>query len=389
MPVNMEQIEVQKRTAAAWQSVQRGNAQEAIAELEPLIAANDPATPWMIVARACNMAGDKVGEEQALDRQLAHVPRHLLALLRKGEIKRDAGDDRGATAFFQTALNIAAHEADIPAAIQPLLDQARRHNEAAQAKFSQHLENVLEHSGASAAGRVGEAVDLLLGRKQLYQQQPNSFYFPGLPQRQFFEREEFEWLPSLEAAIHDMQAELRTVLAATEVFEPYVASSGDRPRPANPLLDDPRWSARYFWKNGEIVADNAAQCPATMAALKHAPMPVIAQRSPMALWSMLQPGTHIQPHHGLLNTRLICHIPLIAPPDCALRVGNETRNWEEGKTLIFDDSFEHEAWNRSDSTRVVLLFEIWRPEITLAEREALVTIFETINSYQGMAQDTG
>jgi aspartyl/asparaginyl beta-hydroxylase (cupin superfamily) len=118
-------------------------------------------------------------------------------------------------------------------------------------------------------------------------------------------------------------------------------------------------------------------------------MPLIDQRSPIALWSLLKPGTHIQPHHGLLNTRLICHIPLIVPHNCAIRVGNETRSWREGEALIFDDSFEHEAWNKSNETRVILLFEIWRPEISPDERAALTTIFETINDYHGAPEDAG
>ena len=118
-------------------------------------------------------------------------------------------------------------------------------------------------------------------------------------------------------------------------------------------------------------------------------MPLIDERSPVALWSLLKPGTHIQPHHGMLNTRLICHIPLIVPKDCAIRVGNETRAWREGEALIFDDSFEHEAWNKSGDTRVILLFERWRPEISLEERAALTKIFETINDYQGVPEDAG
>jgi len=83
----------------------------------------------------------------------------------------------------------------------------------------------------------------------------------------------------------------------------------------------------------------------------------------------------------MLNTRLICHVPLIAPPGCTLRVGSETREWQEGKALIFDDSFEHEAWNRGTSTRIVLLFEIWRPEIGESERAELVTLFEAIDLF--------
>ena len=385
----MEQSEVQKRTAAAWAAVQRGDAAGALGELEGMIASADPATPWMIVARARSMIGDAAGEEDALQQQLATEPRHLLALLRMGDIKRSAGDDRAAGSFYQVALSAAAQEPQLPPALLPLLEQAQHHVQTAQAKFTGHLEAALDRSASGATGRVGNAIDLLLGRKQLYLQEPNSFYFPGLPQRQFFEREEFDWLAALEADVPAMQAELYAALAESDSFEPYVLANRERPRPTNKLIDDPSWGARYFWREGEQVSAQAECCPATMAALAKAPMPVIAKRSPIALWSMLKPGTHIEPHHGLLNTRLICHVPLIAPENCALRVGNETRVWEVGKTLIFDDSFEHEAWNRSSTTRVVLLFEIWRPEITLDEREALTAIFETINSYEGAPQDAG
>jgi aspartyl/asparaginyl beta-hydroxylase (cupin superfamily) len=126
-----------------------------------------------------------------------------------------------------------------------------------------------------------------------------------------------------------------------------------------------------------------------MAALEQAPIPIIAGRSPMAIFSLLKPGTHIRPHHGMLNTRLICHLPLIAPEGCALRVGAETRAWRAGEMLIFDDSFEHEAWNRGTETRIVLLFEVWRSELTADERAALTDIFEAIDTYQGAAIDTG
>src|SRR3546814_6464409 len=76
----------------------------------------------------------------------------------------------------------------------------------------------------------------------------------------------------------------------------------------------------------------AALCPAALAALELAPQPVIPGRAPIALFSRLTPGTHIQPHHGMLNTRLICHLPLIVPDGCALRVGAETRGRSEEHT---------------------------------------------------------
>ncbi len=381
-------MDAQKQTTAAWAAIQRKDASGAIAELDGLIATDDPATPWIIIAQAKSMLGDTAGEEEALHRQLENEPRNILALLRVGDLKRGSGDDRAALSFYQYALQAAGQDSALAPQLRPLLEQARGHVAATQAKFTGHLEEALGRTGI-AGGRVGAAVDMLLGRKQLYLQQPSSFYFPGLPQRQFFERDEFAWVSDLEAAFPAMQAELIAALSENDTFDPYVVATSHRPRPTNALINNASWGARYFWKNGEKVSAQAEQCPATIAALSHAPMPIIRERSPMALWSMLKPGTHIEPHHGLLNTRLICHLPLIVPSDCALRVGNEVRVWEEGKLLIFDDSFEHEAWNRSLNTRVVLLFEIWRPEITPTEQEALTTIFETISSYQGVAEDAG
>lgn len=345
--------------------------------------------PWLLLAQSCNLLGDTPAEEAALQRQLEIEPRNLSALILSGELKARSGDDRAANSFFQAALNQAAATPNVPAALHPMLHRARDFVGQVQVKFEQHLMEGLKQAGLSRVGRVGAAVDILLGRKQLYLQQPSSFYFPGLPQRQFYERHEFPWLAEIENAVPEMQAELRAVLADGGDFAPYVEANGDRPRAANPLINDPKWGAFYFWRNGEIVPENAARCPVTITALENAPMPHIDQRSPIALWSLLQPDTHIQPHHGLLNTRLICHVPLIIPSDCAIRVGNETRTWREGEALIFDDSFEHEAWNRSGESRVILLFEIWRPEISLEERAALTAIFETINDYHGAPDDAG
>ena len=154
-----------------------------------------------------------------------------------------------------------------------------------------------------------------------------------------------------------------------------------RPAPNNPLRDDPAWGAAYFWRDGAPVADMAAACPATMAALELAPMPRIPGRAPTALWSRLLPGAHIVPHHGLLNTRLICHIPIRTVPGCTLRVGGETRSWDAGVPLVFDDSIEHEARNQGNEARVVLLFEVWRPEINEEDREAIGRLFQAIDSF--------
>jgi len=106
-------------------------------------------------------------------------------------------------------------------------------------------------------------------------------------------------------------------------------------------------------------------------------------RSPSILYSLLRPGARIPPHTGEVNTRLICHLPLVVPDQCSFRVGNDTRVTVEGRAWVFDDTIEHEAWNGSDRTRVILLFEIWRPELTAAERALVSSMFEAIDAYGG------
>jgi aspartyl/asparaginyl beta-hydroxylase (cupin superfamily) len=149
------------------------------------------------------------------------------------------------------------------------------------------------------------------------------------------------------------------------------------------MLNNPAWSAFYLWKDGEIVAEHAARCPKTMRALAGAPLTRVKGRSPAVLFSLLRPGTHIPPHNGFVNTRLICHLPLIVPERCRLRVGNETRSPVEGKAWLFDDTIEHEAWNDSAETRVILLFEIWRPELSAEERKLVSAMFEAIDQHSG------
>ena len=109
---------------------------------------------------------------------------------------------------------------------------------------------------------------------------------------------------------------------------------------------------------------------------------MVAGRTPSALFSKLAPGADIAPHHGVINTRLICHLPLIVPQDCgSLRVGNYAREWREGEALIFDDSIEHEAWNDSPLPRVVLLFDLWRPELDEEERRWVTETLLAADAY--------
>lgn len=366
---------------AAIGALRQGQAASAKAALDQM---RDP--PPMLLAQTCNRLGDRIGEAAALQRILDTDIRNLPAMLAMGNNLLARGDERAATSWFRAALAQAA-ATGAPPQMQPLLAHAQDAIAQSSRRFEDHLMAAI--ADLPTLPRIAQATELLLGKSQLFLQQPSMFYFPGLPQRAFYERTEFAWADAVEALTPRIVDELAAVRAGAPDFVPYVETAANRPAPNNPLRDNPSWGALYFWRSGAPVQDNADRCPAVMEALAHAPMPLIEGRSPVALWSLLKPGTHIQPHHGLLNTRLICHLPLIVPDDCALRVGAETRIWRPGQLTIFDDSVEHEAWNRSADTRVVLIFEIWRPEIGAEEREALSLLFRAIDSLGPAQVDTG
>lgn len=348
----------------------------------------------LLLAQACMLAGDGAAAHRALDQVLAAEPTNLYALILRGDLYRDANDPRAAVSWYQAALAQAPRAGTLP---PDLIDALRRAEGAvtqAGATFQAALDEALSDAGLGApapGSRLAEAMDILAGRAEVHLQQPTNFYYPGLAPRPFFDREQFDWVVGLEARSDAIRKELEAILADDAALSPYVKAEANRPAKRHSLLDDPAWSAFHLYGDGEPLAEHAARCPETMAALADLPMPQIAGRSPTAMFSVLRAGTHIPPHHGMLNTRLICHLPLIVPRDCRLRVGNVTQTVEPGRMMIFDDSIQHEAWNDSDQTRVVLLFEIWRPDLDQVEREALTRLFEAIGRFTpgGTADQAG
>jgi aspartyl/asparaginyl beta-hydroxylase (cupin superfamily) len=118
------------------------------------------------------------------------------------------------------------------------------------------------------------------------------------------------------------------------------------------------WNVYGLIAFGRRIERALMSCPRTAALLAHVPGLTTAG------FSRLAPGTRIKPHVGWVETVYRLHMGLVVPPDCGLRVGAETRRWREGECLIFDDTVEHEAWNRSSETRVVLLLDFLRPGVT-------------------------
>jgi aspartyl/asparaginyl beta-hydroxylase (cupin superfamily) len=114
------------------------------------------------------------------------------------------------------------------------------------------------------------------------------------------------------------------------------------------------------------------------------PLCDIPNYAPGAFFSVLKPRTHLPPHTGTTNTRSIVHLPLVVPEGCRFRVGADVRAWEKGKAWVFDDTIEHEAWNDSDQVRIILIFDIWNPLLTAAERDLVRALTIGIGRYYGV-----
>jgi aspartate beta-hydroxylase len=353
--------------------------------LESWLATNDgSASHFLALAVACRMTGDDRRGEAVLDKVLAMDPRNVNALIMKGDLLAARNDLPAAAGFYSYIIRLAVQTTDNPE-MQRMADHARKSLDKVNAVLYGHLDSHLQKSGYEADKapvRFRHALDLLTGRKQVYQPRPRAFYYPELPPRQFFGRDEFGWLAALEAATPDIAEELVEAMTQQQDFVPYL--QGDARvagNDANKVSANQGWKAFFLWKDGKPVEEHIRRCPRTMAALQDVPLFTVPERGPNILFSVLHPGAKIAPHTGFINTRLICHLPLLVPPDCGFRVGNDTRPWVPGKAFLFDDTIEHEAWNNSDQTRVVLLFDIWRPELTEQERHLITSLLEGVDSY--------
>jgi aspartyl/asparaginyl beta-hydroxylase (cupin superfamily) len=385
---------------AAWRDGTRalrdGRAEVALGHLHRIVdAGRGDAAVWTAIAVAHRITGERAALRTALGQVLARDPRDLRALVMSGDLFAAEGDSRAADAHYAAAVRIAEtappSDPGLRAEVARAADLSRRQ----AGEYADHLQRAMaaQDIDRPAARRVRQALDLLTGRQALYLQQPRHFYFPELPQIAWADRAAFPWLDRVEAATDAIRSDLTRLLeedaaAPASAFSPYLQQEANRPifAASSGLMGDPAWSAFYLWKGGVPQAENLARCPSVAEALADAPLCAIPGRTPSVLFSLLRPGTHIRPHHGFTNARFICHLPLIVPDDCAMRVGAETRPWIPGQACVFDDSIEHEAWNRNpDRLRVVMIFDVWRPELSATERELVSTLLQAVDSYGAAA----
>mgnify|MGYP001216781997 FL=1 len=196
---------------------------------------------------------------------------------------------------------------------------------------------------------------------------------PGLRASNFWDPDQFEWINKLRCAFPKIREEVLALRSSSiqkeSGFQPYRAPSstkkdkqGSGTTRGTAAHDSGEWNIYYLYLHNIDFSANRERVPETVKLLKSIP-----RFYDHAMFSNLASTTHVTKHHGPTNKKLRIHLPLYVPEEknsCRLRVGDETRASAEGRVVVFDDSFEHEAWNDSKKSRVVLIFDIWHPDLS-------------------------
>lgn len=391
--------DVEALNIVAIGALRNGQQRRALELLERARQVNpaDPITHHHL-ARAHEAAGDGAAALAQYEQALRLRPQFYVARLHFAQALERGGQAQRALVNYARALKDAQSQgrwlnsqSTPPGLLPPVEHAVRTVRGGTRALYSSLFEPMAQRFGRDALTRVERSLRIYLredaGVSPDPRQQPTFLYFPDLPPTPYFDRSLFEWIEGFEAQTAAIRAELERLLPSEQGRERVFTSEELERQNLRGEDQPPSWNGYYFHRHGERRDDNCASCPTTAAALEELPLARVRAHAPEVLFSVFTPGTHLLPHRGVTNTRSVGHLPLIVPPQCALRVGGEQHDWVEGRVVVFDDTYEHEAWNRSDRTRVVLIFDLWNPHLTAAEREAVATLVAAIGDFDADARE--
>ena len=372
------------------QAMAAGNMKGAQAMLQDAIARDrSDIRLWLNLAIVRRQLQEYEGAFEALREALRLDNRNFVALLMQASLLDRLGRAQEAAVAYGIALVQAPPDAELDPPTRQAVARARE----LSVQHAAELGRFVRQRTAPASDRLSAAerrrleafIDTTLRVRRRYRQEPMEYAYPGLPDIEFYEREEFPWLPEFEAATPAIGRELARILVEDEKgFAPYIQYDEHLPLDQwRELNKSPRWSAFHFYDKGRELPDRIARAPETMAAVRRLPQAVVELRSPTAMFSVLQPRTRIPPHTGIANFRLVVHLPLVVPAGCGFRVGGEQREWRMGEAWVFDDTIEHEAWNDGDQVRIILICDVWSPRLSPAEREAIRSVIAATDAFRG------
>lgn len=197
---------------------------------------------------------------------------------------------------------------------------------------------------------------------------------PGISQRAWHDPPAYPEIALIASALEERHADIKAEFESS--WEAHAAEFGNY---QHYLVQKDDWKALYLFRKGALVQASASLVPITFEIVDHHAVQT-RELCPLleSHFSTLLPGAKIPPHCDLWNFTINLHFAVDVPRGCAIKVAGEERTWEEGKCLLFDYSFVHEAWNLGDRPRTCLLLDLWHPEVTQPERQALTVLITEV-----------
>lgn len=359
-------------------AVRRGDLAEAARLLELALAEHDAFSSWFKLAGVRKALRQPRRALDAIHGALVHAPLDFVALSVRAGLLETVDPARAGEAWAEALAQRPEGELPPGMAGAVAAGEALRDGWLAdrEVKFAAAMVDAEVAASDDEAWKLRRFRSNALRTTRVWHSAPTHFHYPGLVEREYHPRHRFPWLSEIEAATDIIREEMRAAIASSRAslvsylqYQEHEALAQWRD-----LNRNPDWTALHLIQMGEVIADNAALCPRTMDLLSRLPQPAIPGASPNAMFSLLAPRTAIPPHVGVNNTRLVCHLPLVVPEGCWFRVGGETRLWQEGEAFVFDDTVEHEASNPSDQLRVVMIFDVWHPDLSPVEQTGIAAL---------------
>jgi len=211
------------------------------------------------------------------------------------------------------------------------------------------MENVMTSLGKKRKKLVKD-----LGGKALWSIEKIMEKYSEVPTTPFLDPSDFAWTQRLEGNWQVMRRELDHILQNKQAIPNFQDISKDQ----KALTQDNNWKTYFLYGFGYKAEENCARCPETTRLVESVP------NMTTAFFSILEPGKHIPAHRGVYKGFIRYHLGLLIPEPkekCRIRVEDIYANWEEGKSIMFDDTYDHEVWNNTDGLRAILFMDIIRP----------------------------
>lgn len=227
--------------------------------------------------------------------------------------------------------------------------------------------------------RFEESINLIARQTSNSSENTNNFVYPGITHKPWYESDDYNALITvtniLKKEFIDIENEWLASLSSRKKIVPRYKPSevfGET------LKDkDENWKYYLIWRQGKFTDAALSMFPKTVN--------IVTKLKPFlyafgeVVFIVMEPGVVLPPHTDDINISLTCHLGIETPENCGIKVENETRHWARGEVLFFDNSFIHEAWNKSQSNRVVMLIDLYHPELTKVEKTLMETALKYFN----------